>query len=308
MKKLIIFLVLFPFIINGQTEKINKFKVTILSTMLSDWYTGEWGFSALIEADDKKVLFDTGLREDTVINNAKELKIVLNNISDVFLSHNHKDHTGGLINLKNNFSDSFSNAHVGDGIFLERLTKNLIHTYILDNKKEMENLGINFINHKYPSQILPGIWTTGVIQRTHDEKNWSKTGKIIDTDGNINEDNIPEDQSLFFDTDKGIILISGCGHAGIINTIEHVKKILPDRPIYMILGGFHVHNLNDSKLKWTANNLKESGVQYFIGAHCTGINSTYKLRKYMGLPSDKALVGSVGTYINNDGVFPGKMQ
>ena len=76
----------------------------------------------------------------------------------------------------------------------------------------------------------------------------------------------------------------------------------------MILGGFHVHNLNDSKLKWTANNLKESGVQYFIGAHCTGINSTYKLRKYMGLPSDKALVGSVGTYINNDGVFPGKMQ
>jgi 7,8-dihydropterin-6-yl-methyl-4-(beta-D-ribofuranosyl)aminobenzene 5'-phosphate synthase len=276
--------------------------------MLSDWYTGEWGFSALIEADDKKVLFDTGLRENTVINNAKELKIDLNNISNVFLSHNHKDHTGGLINLKNNFSDSFSNAHVGDGIFLKRLTKNLIHAYILDNKKEMENLGINFINHKYPSQILPGIWTTGVIQRIHDEKNWSKTGKIIDTNKNIIEDNIPEDQSLFFDTAKGIVLISGCGHAGIINTIEHVKKILPDRPIYMILGGFHVHNLNDSKLKWTANNLKESGVQYFIGAHCTGINSTYKLRKYMGLSSHKALVGSVGTYINNDGVFPGKMQ
>ena len=57
MKKLIIFLVLFPLIIHGQTDKIYKFKVTILSTMLSDWYTGEWGFSALIEVDDKKVLF-----------------------------------------------------------------------------------------------------------------------------------------------------------------------------------------------------------------------------------------------------------
>ena len=70
--------------------------------MLSDFYVGEWGFSALIEADGKKILFDTGSRPNTVIINAKELNIDLTNIDDVFLSHNHKDHTGGLMNLKKN--------------------------------------------------------------------------------------------------------------------------------------------------------------------------------------------------------------
>ena len=88
-------------------------------TMLSDFYVGEWGFSALIEADGKKILFDTGSRPNTVIINAKELNIDLTNIDDVFLSHNHKDHTGGLMNLKKNYPNSFSNAHIFSFLKLE---------------------------------------------------------------------------------------------------------------------------------------------------------------------------------------------
>lgn len=292
----------------GQNTKINDFKITILSTMLSDFYVGEWGFSALIEADGKKILFDTGSRPNTVIINAKELNVDLTNIDDVFLSHNHKDHTGGLMNLKKNYPNSFSTAHIGEGIFYSRPNSTGNEHYILKNKTNLEKLEINFKSYLTPTQLLPGLWTTGQIPRRYDEKNWSSLGKIIDNHGNELEDTIPEDQSLFFDTDNGIVLISGCGHAGLANTLDYIKKIIPDRPIYKIIGGFHLLNLDDKKLEWTAKKMEESGVKYFVGAHCTGVNSTYSIRDYMKLSKNNALVGSVGTYITKDGIYPGYMQ
>ena len=129
-----------------------------------------------------------------------------------------------------------------------------------------------------------------------------------DLKGNILEDTIPEDQSLFFDTENGIVLISGCGHAGLVNTLDYIKTIIPNRPIYKIIGGFHLLNLNEEKLEWTAQKMEEYGVKYFVGAHCTGLNSTYSIRNFMNLTSKNALVGSVGTYITKNGIFPGYMQ
>ena len=99
MKKILLILLFIPLVSFGQNTKIKDFKITILSTMFSDTYIGEWGFSAIIEADGQRILFDTGSRGNTVFRNAKELNINLDNIENVFLSHNHKDHTGGLINL-----------------------------------------------------------------------------------------------------------------------------------------------------------------------------------------------------------------
>lgn len=308
MFRLILVLFLFVKFSYGQNTKVEDFKVTILSTMLSDFYVGEWGFSALIEADGKKILFDTGSRPNTVINNAKELNIDLSDIEHVYLSHNHKDHTGGLINLKKNFPNAFSNVHIGEGIFYSRPNSNGAEHYILQNKNKLEDLKINFKTYVNPTQLLPGLWTTGQIPRKYDEKNWSSLGKIIDKNGDESEDTIPEDQSLFFDTDKGIVLISGCGHAGLANTLDYVKGIIPNRPIYKIIGGFHLLNLDDKKLEWTAKKMEESGVKYFVGAHCTGINSTYSIREFMNLSPEKALVGSVGTYITNKGIYPGYMQ
>ena len=80
--------------------------------MLSDTHIGEWGFSAIIEADGERILFDTGSRENTVLLNAEELNIDLGDIKDVFLSHNHSDHTGGLISLKKNTPHKFYIANI----------------------------------------------------------------------------------------------------------------------------------------------------------------------------------------------------
>ena len=292
----------------GQSNLVNDFKITILSTMLSDTHIGEWGFSALVEVDGEKILFDTGSRPNTVFQNAIELNIDLRNIKNVYLSHNHKDHTGGLLFLKTKYPNSFVNAHVGEGIFYSRPNKNGGDHYLLKNKSDLIQEGVKFIFHKQPNQIIPKVWTTGQIPRKYDEKNWSQLGKMIDQNGNMQEDIIPEDQSLFFDTKKGIVLISGCGHAGIINTLEYVSKIFPNRPIYKILGGFHLLKLDAEKLKWTADKMKSFGVNYFVGAHCTGINSTYILRKFMDSTKNRVLIGSVGTYITPNGIIPGYME
>ena len=292
----------------GQSNLVNDFKITILSTMLSDTHIGEWGFSALVEVDGEKILFDTGSRPNTVFQNAIELNIDLSNIKNVYLSHNHKDHTGGLLFLKTKYPNSFVNAHVGEGIFYSRPNKNGGDHYLLKNKNDLIQEGVKFIFHKQPNQIIPKVWTTGQIPREYDEKNWSQLGKLIDQNGNIQEDIIPEDQSLFFDTKKGIVLISGCGHAGIINTLEYVSKIFPNRPIYKILGGFHLLKLDAEKLKWTADKMKSYGVDYFVGAHCTGINSTYMLREFLDSTKNRVLIGSVGTYITPNGIIPGYME
>ena len=188
MKKFILLLFLSPLISFGQNTKIKDFKITILSTMFSDTYIGEWGFSAIIEADGQRILFDTGSIGNTVFRNARELNINLDNIENVFLSHNHRDHTGGLINLKLNHPTSFSNAHTGEGIFYSRPNSTGYEHYILNNKNDLEELGINFKTYQYPSQIMPGIWTTGQIPRKYDEKNWSELGKMVDSEGNKVED------------------------------------------------------------------------------------------------------------------------
>ena len=308
MKKYLLILLLTPIISFGQNPKIKDFKITILSTMLSDFHTGEWGFSAMIEVDGERILFDAGSRENTVLQNAKELKINLDNLDNIFISHNHKDHTGGLITLKKEYPNSFKNAHVGEGIFYSRPNPDGDGNYILSSRNTLENLGIKFISHKNPTQLVPGVWTTGQVPRKYDEKNWSGVSKMIDSKGNTVEDIIPEDQSLFFDTENGIVLISGCGHAGLANTLDYVKKIIPGRPIYKIIGGFHLLKLSNDKLEWTAGKMREAGVNYFVGAHCTGLNSTYSIRNFLGLTSERALVGSVGTVITAKGIFPGYME
>ena len=210
----------------GQTIDL---KITILSTMVADYdYLGEWGFSAIIESDGHKLLFDTGFRENTVLENADSLGIDLSTVSHVFLSHNHLDHTGGLIHLRKKLMLKDPNAlkfvHVGKGIFSERLSKGKNVNDFTQQKEILESLGIEFIYHEKPEEMLPNIWTTGVVPRVYNEKNWSGYREIIE-DGKIIEDNIPEDQSIVINTQRGLVLVSGCGHAGIVNTLKHTNKM-----------------------------------------------------------------------------------
>ena len=281
--------------LNKESTTVSSLKITTLSTMLVNFNgIGEWGYSALVEVDGKKILFDTGKYPETVWRNAKDLGIDLADVEDVFLSHNHRDHTGGLLTLRKELKKINPNAlirvHVGKGIFRERLHYKNNMTKVKDS---LEADGVQIIVHENQHELFPGVWITGPIKRIHDEKNWYEGGKIKMGDGSV-EDTIPEDQSLVIDTEDGFVLVSGCGHAGIINTLEHIRSNIHEKRVFTVIGGFHLVDATDDHLKWTADKLRDFGVSKIIGAHCTGINSLYTLRSHLNLSRSNAVVGSVG--------------
>ncbi|HEX4950570.1 MAG TPA: MBL fold metallo-hydrolase [Blastocatellia bacterium] len=209
-------------------KAVQSFRVQVLSTMLTGGNAGigEWGFAALIEVDGQRILFDTGARPETVLQNARELNLDLANVKDVILSHNHGDHTTGLLTLRREFMKknptALSRVHVGKGIFWSRPAGNGEGNYVVKIKSDYEATGGTFIEYSEPKEILPGVWLTGPVPRVHAERNWGGSGRMKTPDGLI-EDNLPEDMSLIAVTDKGLVVVSGCGHAGIINTFEHAR-------------------------------------------------------------------------------------
>jgi 7,8-dihydropterin-6-yl-methyl-4-(beta-D-ribofuranosyl)aminobenzene 5'-phosphate synthase len=291
--------------------QVHALKVTILSTMLADDGIGEWGFSALVEADGRRVLVDTGNRPDTVLQNAKELGVDLSTVTDVVLTHNHYDHVGGLMTLRRELMkkspSALSRVHVAKGIFYSRPSAKGEDNTMIAIKKEYESTGGKFIEHDHAEEIFPGGWLTGPVPRIYPERNWSVTGKV-NTPAGLVEDNIPEDQSLVINTPQGLILISGCGHAGIVNTLAMARSEFADEPVYAVLGGFHLFAATDAQVDWTADKLKEFGTSYLLGAHCTGIESVYRIRQRLGLPRGAAVVGAVGaTFVLGEGIHPGRL-
>jgi 7,8-dihydropterin-6-yl-methyl-4-(beta-D-ribofuranosyl)aminobenzene 5'-phosphate synthase len=289
--------------------EVHSLKVTILSTMLADEGIGEWGFAALVEADGRKILFDTGARSRTVLENAKELKIDLSGVQDVILSHFHDDHTTGLMTLRRELSKgdpaALSRVHVGKGIFLERRGRD--QNPMIAMKKDYEATGGRFIEHDKPEEILSGVWLTGPVPRVYPEKNYPAGIEVV-TDGKWVEDNLPEDQSLVFNTAQGLVLLAGCGHAGVINTLEYARKVVRPAPVNAAIGGFHLYNAKDEQLDWTADKLKEFQIAQILGAHCTGIESVYHLRQRLGLNRHNCVVGTVGaTFDLKDGIHTGRI-
>ena len=275
--------------------------------MLADDGIGEWGFSALIEADGRKILFDTGAHPNTVLDNAKDLKIDLSDVQDVVLSHFHDDHTTGLMPLRTELSKknsaALSRVHVAKGIFLERRGKD--RNPMIAVKKEYEATGGKFVEHDKVDEIFPGIWLTGPVPRIYPEKNYP-AGIEVKEDGKWVEDNVPDDQSLIFNTDRGLVLLAGCGHSGLINTLTYARKEIRPAPVDAAIGGFHLYAASDETLDWTAGKLEEFQTAQLMGAHCTGIESVYYLRRKMGLNRHNCIVGTVGAIFDlKDGIKTG---
>ena len=287
---------------------VKSLEIRILSTMLTDSAgIGEWGFAAVVTVDGRPILFDTGARPDTVLKNARELGVDVAAIQDVILSHNHTDHTGGLMTLRREYPKALGRAHVGRGIFLGRVRPDGGEgNSMIATRAEFQAAGGKFIEYEGFEEIFPGVWLTGPVPRKHAERNWSGAGQLKNAAGAVAEDNLPEDMSMVIETAQGLVLISGCGHAGVINTLEAVRAKLGARPMHAMIGGFHLFGATDAHLDWTAAKLKEFGVGHFIGAHCTGIEATYKIRERLGLDRRRAVVGAVGAGFKlGEGIVPG---
>jgi 7,8-dihydropterin-6-yl-methyl-4-(beta-D-ribofuranosyl)aminobenzene 5'-phosphate synthase len=281
--------------------RVHALKITILSTMLADGAElGEWGFSALVEADGHRILFDTGAHSDVVLKNTRTLGVDLTTVPEVILSHSHSDHVGGLITLRRTMvaekpGAALGQTHVGEGIFYSRpsIAPPLETNPMILIKSQYEELGGVFLSHDKPVEIHPGVWLTGPVPRKYPERNWSGGDKIKTPTGMV-EDNLPEDMALVFDTDAGLVVLTGCGHAGVINIIDYARTFLRPVRVHALIGGIHLFAATDKTLAWTTGKLRDVGLDNFIGAHCTGVETVYRFRQELGLDRAHAVVGAVG--------------
>lgn len=289
--------------------RVTALKVTVLSTMLADRGLGEWGYSALVEVDGHKFLFDTGANPDVVLKNAKSLSIDLSEVEDVVISHNHDDHTGGLVSLRGELMKmnprAMSRAHVSASIFLPRLKADGSDANGLTPfRAEYERLGGRFILHDSATELVPGVWFTGPVPRKNPETNWSTKGIKLRTPAG----DVPEDAALVFATTEGLVVLTGCGHAGIVNISEFAQTIAGPAPVFAVIGGLHLFAKSDDVVDWTGAQLRRLGVKYLLAGHCTGIEATMRLRAALGLTRKTAPVSSVGSsFTLGQGIQPGEI-
>ena len=291
-------------------------RVTILTTNAADKVgQGEWSFAAWVEVDQRAFLFDTGWSPTNVLSNANALGIDLSIAEDLILSHHHEDHTGGLLTLRTELSKrnprALSRIHVAAGIFASRPRPDgTERTPMVELRERLEASGATFILHDRPSEIAPGVWVTGPVPRPHDEQNYPVGPEwVVVQEGSTVPDLISESQSLVVLAPDGPILVSGCGHAGLINTLEHARSQISARPPQAAIGGFHIFAASDKVLIWTSERLAAMGLGHFLGSHCTGFESVYRIRELAGMNSTTAKIGAVGTrYEPGRGIVPGAIN
>ena len=173
-------------------------------------------------------------------------------------------------------------------------------------RQRLEADGVEFVIYDGPAEIYPGVWVSGPIPRVNDERNFPVGPSWMIKEGqDVVEDTVPESQVLVIQASRGPIVITGCGHAGLINSLEYAGEFSARIP-KSALGGFHLYGASDETMSWTANRIKDMGLEYLLGAHCTGVERQFVLRQLTGLSQDNSRVGSVGTKFEGDkGIIPG---
>jgi 7,8-dihydropterin-6-yl-methyl-4-(beta-D-ribofuranosyl)aminobenzene 5'-phosphate synthase len=229
----------------------------------------EWGFSALIKAKEV-ILFDTG---QTGVAFENLLLLKEDKPTKVVLSHGHYDHTGGLMHFLRSFD---LKLYTHPDAFLPRFYKG---DYIgIPFKKEQISAYAEVIEHKEPVEVAKDVWALGEIPRKHEQALLSDS--YIVRNGKKEFDEIRDDQSLAIKTDRGILLVLGCCHAGIRNTVEYAEEVVNDE-VKFIIGGTHLIAFKEQKLNEIIDWLDKK-VEFIAPCHCTGLKNEFLLKEKLG--------------------------
>jgi 7,8-dihydropterin-6-yl-methyl-4-(beta-D-ribofuranosyl)aminobenzene 5'-phosphate synthase len=274
-----------------------KVRITILSENMVGRQVGagEHGFSAFIETDGGNYLFDTGAGR-TVVENSLALNKDLRTMKRIFLSHGHNDHTGGLpqvLNLRGPVD-----VHVHPDIFVDRMAirkeggrESRRFAGMIYKRSYLEFLGARFILNPDFHEVEKGMFLTGEVPRKTDfEKNDPKLFREVN--GKIVPDSLPDDQSLILDTGRGLVLVFGCAHSGMINIIHHVTEKMKKDHFLALLGGTHLDFLTPEQLEESIRSLKQMKVDRIGVSHCTGFRGASRLQQEFG---ERFFYGWVGS-------------
>ena len=252
----------------------------------------EHGLSILAETDGAKVLLDAG-QTAQVIQNARMLRIELASISHVAVSHGHSDHTGGLESVLSKARSARLHAH--SSAFARKYKRHDDGTYqdigcpLRLGDIQWRCAGV-LLDHE-PQQLPSGFGLTGEVPRVHD---WERPGDgyFVDCDGTKIKDILLDDQSLFWDGPDGLVVIAGCAHAGIVNTLERVSELTGKHRVLAVVGGLHLVSASEERIRRTIDAFRRFGVERIGLGHCTGFHA---MRRFFDVLGDRCFLCPVGT-------------
>lgn len=242
---------------------------------------GEHGLAVFIEKSGGTVLLDTGLGLALEFN-ASVLGVDFASIDAVALTHGHNDHTGGLkLVLERAQKKSFP-VYTHPEVFSNRVKKNdagkLVPTGIPFTKEELKSLGANFVFNTQPVEVVPGVTLTGVIKRGFDEIRTKSHFVYQEGEEAPVPDPFIDDQAAIVETDKGLCIVLGCAHAGVINTLNHVADITGEKHFFGLFGGTHLLQADEDQLSTTLLEIERRQIKVLAVSHCTGIKAAAYLQ------------------------------
>jgi 7,8-dihydropterin-6-yl-methyl-4-(beta-D-ribofuranosyl)aminobenzene 5'-phosphate synthase len=262
-------------------------KLTVLidnNTLIDRYFLAEPGVSYLIEEEGKKILFDAGY-SDAFITNAQKLTINLLDLDFVALSHGHLDHTWGLIPLIRLYTEGMI-----EGLKVKKPTL-VAHPLTFSSRKigNLPEIGsllsedklsgyFHLELSKEPVNLTERLIFLGEIERVNDFEAKNPLGTIL-RNGVEEDDFLFDDSALAYKSPNGLIIITGCSHAGICNIVEYAKKVCGDERVVDVIGGFHLLNPSAEQLQGTVEYFKSLHPDSVHACHCTDLNSKIALSK-----------------------------
>jgi 7,8-dihydropterin-6-yl-methyl-4-(beta-D-ribofuranosyl)aminobenzene 5'-phosphate synthase len=236
----------------------------------------EHGLAFHLQFGRRHVLFDTG-QSDLLLHNARQLGLDLSSLVSVVLSHGHYDHCGGLEAVC--ALAPRATLHLHPAALEPKFARNPNGTSRVVGMAESARQTIrgrpDTVWTKTMTEVVPGLFATGEIPRNTP---FEDTGGAFFLDEHCQQpDPIRDDQALFFDTPNGLVVILGCGHAGVVNTLEYIQHITNGRPIHTILGGMHLLTAGPDRMAKTIESFRHLKIQRIAPAHCTGISAVAQL-------------------------------
>ncbi|MEA3460205.1 MAG: MBL fold metallo-hydrolase, partial [Chloroflexota bacterium] len=276
--------------------KVREVDSVEIVTLVEDYagyetsFLAQHGISILLDAKSgdvhKRVLMDVGQSSEPILHNMGILGIDPTSIDMIFLSHCHYDHTRGLVGMLQAIQKEDIPIIAHPTIFRENyvLKPYLRHIGITEeNSRERikESGGCLFLV-KEPFELLPGVISTGEVERTTDFEE-AQIGSYNVENGELVEDQILDDMSIVVNAKgKGLVIVIGCGHAGLINIIKHSTKITGVNRIEGVVGGFHLIEASKERIEKTVEALSKLDLGWVFAGHCTGFAANKAMSTALG--------------------------
>lgn len=262
-----------------------RLRITTLSENTASMgdFLAEWGLSILVQTDKTSVLLDTGKGYSGVYN-ADTLGVELRNIDKIVLSHGHCDHTGGLHEILRRMRKNvevIAHPDIWQPKYSHRKNEPDRYIGIPFHPSELESLGALFVLGEKPVNIDDAMMTTGEIPMAASFEEVDDALFVKEGSG-WQPDQVMDDQALIAKTEAGLVVILGCAHRGMINTLHHARRLTGEDKIHAVIGGSHLISASEERLWQTVAALRDLGVRRLGLCHCTDLKAAGVLAQEFG--------------------------